>query len=82
NENPTYDLEIHGHTDNVGDAAKNMKLSEERAAAVKSYLEKKSILADRMKSFGHGDTMPVADNKTPAGRAQNRRVEFKVTFMR
>lgn len=82
NENPTYDLEIHGHTDNVGDAAKNMKLSEERAAAVKSYLEKKGILADRMKSFGHGDTMPVADNKTPAGRAQNRRVEFKVTFMR
>lgn len=79
-ENPSYNLEIHGHTDSQGDDAKNMKLSEDRAAAVRTYLEKKGVAANRLKSFGHGETMPVADNNTAAGRAQNRRVEFKVTF--
>ncbi|HEX2618302.1 MAG TPA: OmpA family protein [Flavobacteriales bacterium] len=79
-ENPTYDLEIHGHTDDKGEDAKNMKLSEDRAASVRAYLESKGVAAGRLKSFGHGETMPVADNKTAAGRAQNRRVEFKVTF--
>ncbi|HMN06654.1 MAG TPA: OmpA family protein [Flavobacteriales bacterium] len=81
-ENSTYDLEIHGHTDNTGNADKNQTLSEERAAAVRTYLEGKGVGADRMKSFGHGQTEPVADNATPAGRAKNRRVEFKVTFWR
>ena len=81
-ENPTYDLEIHGHTDSQGDDAKNMKLSEDRAAAVRTYLENKGISGDRMKSFGHGETEPVDDNATAAGRAKNRRVEFKVTFWR
>ncbi|MFT3885736.1 MAG: OmpA family protein [Flavobacteriales bacterium] len=79
-ENPSYDLEIHGHTDSQGDDAKNMKLSEDRAAAVRTYLENKGVAAKHLKSFGHGETMPVADNNTAAGRAQNRRVEFKVTF--
>lgn len=82
NENPSYDLEIHGHTDNTGNADKNLKLSEDRAASVRTYLENKGISADRMKSFGHGITQPIADNSTAAGRAQNRRVEFKVTFWR
>ncbi|MEZ4806359.1 MAG: OmpA family protein [Flavobacteriales bacterium] len=80
NENPSYNLEIHGHTDSQGDDAKNMTLSEERAASVRSYLEGKGIDPKRLKSFGHGETEPVADNKTAAGRAQNRRVEFKVMF--
>ncbi|HEY0978125.1 MAG TPA: OmpA family protein [Flavobacteriales bacterium] len=79
-ENPSYNLEIHGHTDDQGDDAKNLKLSEDRAAAVRSYLEKKGVSGNRLRSFGHGETMPVADNKTAAGRAQNRRVEFKVMF--
>ncbi len=79
-ENPTYDLEIHGHTDDQGDEAKNQKLSDERAAAVKKYLTEKGVASDRTKSSGHGETQPVADNKTSAGRAINRRVEFKVTF--
>lgn len=79
-ENPTYNLEIHGHTDDQGDDAKNQKLSDERAAAVKKYLTDKGVADDRTKSFGHGETQPVADNKNAAGRAQNRRVEFKVTF--
>ncbi|HRN36717.1 MAG TPA: OmpA family protein [Flavobacteriales bacterium] len=81
-ENSTYDLEIHGHTDSQGDDAKNLKLSEDRAAAVRTYLEGKGISGDRMKSFGHGETEPVADNATATGRAKNRRVEFKVTFWR
>jgi outer membrane protein OmpA-like peptidoglycan-associated protein len=81
-ENPTYDLEIHGHTDSQGDDAKNQKLSEDRAAAVRTYLVSKGIDAARLQSFGHGETMPVDDNATSAGRAKNRRVEFKVTFLR
>ncbi len=81
-ENPSYNLEIHGHTDSQGKADMNLKLSEDRAASVRTYLEGKGVEADRMKSFGHGDTQPVADNSTAAGRAKNRRVEFKVTFMK
>jgi outer membrane protein OmpA-like peptidoglycan-associated protein len=81
NENPSYDLEIHGHTDSQGDDAKNQKLSEDRAAAVRAYMINKGIKESRLQSFGHGETMPVADNKTAAGRAKNRRVEFKVTFL-
>ncbi len=79
-DNPTYNLEIHGHTDDQGDEAKNQKLSDDRAAAVKKYLTDKGVADSRTKSWGHGETMPVADNKTSAGRAQNRRVEFKVSF--
>lgn len=79
-ENPTYDLEIHGHTDNQGDDAKNQKLSDDRAAAVRDYLVKKGVPAADLKSFGHGETQPVESNDTAAGRAKNRRVEFKVTF--
>lgn len=80
NDNPSYNLEVHGHTDDQGDDTKNFKLSEERAASVKTYLEGKGVGASRLKSFGHGETEPVGDNKTSAGRAQNRRVEFKVMF--
>lgn len=79
-ENPTYNLEIHGYTDSQGDDALNQKLSEDRAAAVRTYLIGKDVSGDRLRSFGHGETMPIADNKTAAGRAANRRVEFKVTF--
>lgn len=75
---PQYTLEIHGHTDNSGDAAKNLALSEARAIAVKNFLIKKGIKADRIKTFGHGDTLPMATNDTDAGRADNRRVEFKL----
>lgn len=80
NENPSYNLEIHGHTDSQGDDAKNMKLSDDRAASVRKYLTDKGVKAERLRSEGHGETVPVADNKTSAGRAKNRRVEFKVMF--
>lgn len=80
NENTEYNLEVHGHTDSQGDDAKNLKLSDDRAASVKKYLTDKGVGAARLRSEGHGETMPVADNKTSAGRAKNRRVEFKVMF--
>lgn len=75
--NASMRLEIQGHTDNVGTPASNQKLSEARAAAVRSYLVSTfSIAADRLSAAGFGDTKPVADNKTEEGRAQNRRVEL------
>lgn len=68
-------LEIQGHTDKVGAPASNLKLSQERAAAVKAYLVQTfAIDAARLTTAGLGDTRPVADNATEAGRAQNRRV--------
>jgi OmpA-OmpF porin, OOP family len=79
-ENPEYNLEINGHTDDVGKDEMNLELSQKRADAVKTYLTEKGIEASRMTAKGYGETMPVADNKTSDGRALNRRVEFKVVF--
>jgi outer membrane protein OmpA-like peptidoglycan-associated protein len=79
-ENPSYNLEINGHTDNTGSAATNMDLSQHRAEAVMSYLTNHGVDASRLKAKGYGQTIPVADNATAAGRAKNRRVEFKVNF--
>lgn len=72
-------FEIVGHTDNVGIKEKNMQLSADRAAAVKNFLVEKGIAESRMVTSGKGDTQPVASNKTPEGRAQNRRIEFTRT---
>lgn len=79
-ENPTYLVEVQGHTDNAGKPEANMILSDNRANAVKQYLINKGVAAERMTSHGYGQTMPVASNKTKAGMALNRRVEFVVTF--
>lgn len=78
--NPTYLVEVQGHTDNVGKPASNLTLSTQRAEAVKNFLIKAGVEAKRLTSNGYGDTVPVISNKTPKGRAQNRRVEFVVTF--
>ena len=78
--NPSYLIEIQGHTDNIGREDANKILSENRARAVKSYLESKGVDSKRLISHGYGDVVPVADNSTPAGRALNRRVEFIVSF--
>jgi outer membrane protein OmpA-like peptidoglycan-associated protein len=70
-------LEIQGHTDNVGQAAANLKLSQDRAALVKAYLVQTfGIPAARLTTSGFGDTKPVAPNTAESGRAQNRRVEL------
>ncbi len=71
---PALRLEIQGHTDNVGAKDANMKLSRDRADSVKAYLVKGGVDAARLMTAGLGDTQPVADNKTEAGRTQNRRV--------
>ena len=73
-----YDVSIDGHTDNTGKADANLKLSQERAKAAMDYLVKQGVDASRMTSQGFGITKPIADNKTAAGRAQNRRVEFNL----
>lgn len=80
NNNPAYNLEINGHTDNVGTPNINLILSQERAKAVKAYFIEKGIAPNRIKTAGFGDTQPVSDNLSNKGRALNRRVEFKVTF--
>ncbi|WP_111893497.1 OmpA family protein [Acinetobacter sp. MB5] len=71
-------VKIIGHTDSSGDATKNLKLSQERAEAVKAYLIGKSIAATNLSSEGMGANKPVADNATPEGRRKNRRIEFEV----
>ena len=78
--NPTYLIEIQGHTDNVGKPDMNLNLSERRAESVRKYLIDKGIEEKRMTSHGYGDTKPVASNKASKGRALNRRVEFVVSF--
>jgi len=74
----TLMIDVDGHTDSQGKPDKNQILSENRAASVKNYLVSKGIDASRLKSTGYGDTKPVADNKTAAGRAKNRRTEMTV----
>lgn len=71
-------IRIEGHTDSEGRRESNRKLSDERAASVRTYLEKKGIDAGRLASKGFGQDKPIADNKTEEGRAQNRRVEIHI----
>jgi outer membrane protein OmpA-like peptidoglycan-associated protein len=78
-DNPQVKLvSIEGHTDSTGTAAENLTLSQQRADAVKTFLVRKGVGAERLASKGFGQERPVADNKTDAGRARNRRVEFLV----
>ena len=74
--NPTWTLQINGHTDSIGDPAYNMKLSAARAATVATELTKQGISASRLKTAGLGATQPKNDNSTLQGRAINRRVEL------
>lgn len=78
--NPAYKLKIQGHTDSYGNDAKNMQLSKDRAQAVKDYLIKRGVEANRLQSTGFGETKPIDTNKTSKGRAKNRRVEFIIQF--
>ena len=71
-------IELGGHTDNVGTAAKNLKLSQDRANTVRAYLLTKGIDPSRVTAKGYGMSKPIASNKTAAGKAQNRRTEVKI----
>jgi outer membrane protein OmpA-like peptidoglycan-associated protein len=69
-------IEVAGHTDSTGSREHNQALSEQRAAAVATYLEKRGVLKSRVLTIGAGETRPVAGNDSAAGRAKNRRVEL------
>lgn len=71
-------VDVYGHTDSTGSDAFNQSLSENRARTVMNYLVTQGVPAARLRSQGFGETMPVADNTTPEGRAKNRRVEIKI----
>jgi OmpA-OmpF porin, OOP family len=75
-ENEGLSIEVAGHTDDVGSAEYNQRLSKERAKAVEKYLESQGVPAKRVSSVGYGKAKPVAPNTTDEGRSQNRRVEF------
>ena len=77
--NPNLRLKIQGHTDSVGTEAYNMKLSEERAHAVRDYLMNKGVPSGRIATEGYGLSNPIAPNDTPDGRARNRRGEVRIT---
>jgi len=79
-ENPEMELSIDGHTDNVGSDEMNQTLSDNRAATVKNYFISKGIAENRLQAAGHGETTPIADNKTAAGRQKNRRVELVLNY--
>ena len=76
---PGLHLEVEGHADSVGSSERNQILSERRAGAVRSYLIEQGVAADSVTATGFGETAPVADNSTAAGRKKNRRVELIVS---
>jgi len=71
-------IEISGHTDDVGDDASNLTLSQQRAESVRNYLIKKGIAANRVVAKGYGETMPVTTGTSDEARQKNRRTEVKI----
>lgn len=78
--NEAVNLTIEGHTDNVGNDAYNMELSQKRTDSVKAYLISKGIPETRLTAVGYGETKPIGDNTKASGRSQNRRVELKTAY--
>jgi outer membrane protein OmpA-like peptidoglycan-associated protein len=78
NEHPDMKIELSGHTDNVGPHEDNMKLTQERSESVMKYLVNKGINKDRLITKGYGGSKPIETNEHEAGRAKNRRMEFKI----
>lgn len=78
NQYPDSLIDVYGHTDSTGSDSYNQSLSERRAYAVANYLTTRGVASTRVRSQGFGETMPVASNDTPEGRARNRRVEIKI----
>ncbi len=79
-QNPSYRLRIAGHTDNVGDDARNLELSRKRAEAVRDYIAGRGVSYSNMIVEYYGETMPIYDNSTADGRKKNRRVEFEILY--
>lgn len=73
-----FSLKLAGHTDNTGSLELNLRLSKDRAEAVKAYLVSKGANPSRIEATGYGPNQPIASNKTVEGRQQNRRVEFTI----
>ena len=71
---------VEGHTDNTGNSAQNLLLSNKRAEAIKKWLVAHQIEAARIQTIGYGDQQPIASNNTEAGRALNRRTSFRIHF--
>ncbi|ANU06676.1 OmpA family protein [Paraurantiacibacter namhicola] len=76
---PNSLIDVMGHTDSVGREDYNLGLSKRRAEAVASYLEMRGVARSRVQTIGYGEQYPIASNDTADGRAQNRRVEIKIT---
>lgn len=79
NEYPDTNIQIFGYTDSSGAEDYNLRLSEQRAAAVKTYLSGKGLKASRFTTIGRGEADPIADNSSADGMSKNRRVEFAIT---
>ena len=77
-EYPDTNIQIYGYTDSSGADEYNLKLSEQRAASVKSYLAGKGLVSSRFNTSGLGEAEPIASNETAEGKSQNRRVEFAI----
>jgi outer membrane protein OmpA-like peptidoglycan-associated protein len=77
-QDPSKKIVVEGHTDSVGSDTDNQRLSQARAEAVRSFLVTKGVEAERISAVGKGESQPIADNKSPEGRANNRRVEIVV----
>lgn len=77
-EYPNSIVDVYGHTDSTGSEEFNQRLSEQRAQAVSNYLTSRGVNSARLRWQGFGETLPIADNSTAEGRAQNRRVEIKI----
>ncbi|MEE8311704.1 MAG: exosortase system-associated protein, TIGR04073 family [Candidatus Binatia bacterium] len=75
---PSTTITVHGYTDNTGDSAYNLKLSNQRAKAVGGYLVSRGVASSRVVNSGRGEADPIADNATVAGRERNRRVEIEI----
>lgn len=75
---PQTVIRVEGHTDSTGSEIYNMNLSEERAESVKNLIVQRGVSSDRIETRAYGESTPIADNNTEAGRAMNRRVEIKV----
>ena len=77
-ENSGMNIQVVGHTDDIGEVDANLKLSIDRAMSVEKYLIEKGIKISRVISTGFGESKPIATNETEEGKQQNRRVEFKI----